>query len=355
MYDQRNFENLISLLGYTPKDFFSEKFYKNLYNDEDIHVYYQDCSSLGSIVSRSKRSSLKILCKRLVKYLKTEYIPFDKSTHAYDECILLNYWVYSRLVNILGSEVASTIAHPFAILQQIWNDIVDKSSDNSRNNICKPDDTIILHEDWRKRQELYDYYVNYSTIEKTIPIFVQACPEYWTYVERHNSLFEYFNRRCSEKNYKCPEFYDKCKKYDPKDVLHNFPCNTEMMDKKAKDTLAKSRSALPENIHAGQEENSGMPSSSEVSAGGSHLTRDGSHPVEKTGNILLGVVATSLASGALYRFTPLGNMLRNGFGRNNNSMRNMHGDEYGLFDYATESYNPFTGGGEEHHIGYQPT
>ncbi|KNA00875.1 hypothetical protein PVNG_06207 [Plasmodium vivax North Korean] len=49
-----------------------------------------------------------------------------------------------------------------------------------------------------------------------------------------------------------------------------------------------------------------------------------------------------------------GNMLRNGFGRNNNNMRNMHGGKYALFDYASESFNPYAGGGEEHYIGYHP-
>ncbi|KMZ89824.1 hypothetical protein PVMG_05989 [Plasmodium vivax Mauritania I] len=289
-----------SLLGYTPEDLFSEKFYKKLYNDEDIEVHYPNCSSLDSISNKYK-SSLKILCAQLVKYLKTPYIPLDRKTLAYDDCILLNYWVYNRLVSIYGTDDSSKILRPLASLTYKWNDIVEKSQDKYRNNRCTPDGSIVTQNDWRERKKLYDYYVNYSTIEKTIPYYVKTCPKYWTYVESHTSVFEYFKARCSEEKYPCPEFYDKCKKYDPKQVLSKFKCHEEMEKKKAEQTLANARSALPANIPAGQEASSGMSTSSEVSAGGSPLTRDGTHPATKTGDILLGVVATSLTSGALYR------------------------------------------------------
>ncbi|KNA01765.1 hypothetical protein PVNG_05617 [Plasmodium vivax North Korean] len=71
----------------------------------------------------------------------------------------------------------------------------------------------------------------------------------------------------------------------------------------------------------------------------------------KAGHAFLGVVVTSMTSGALYKFTRLGSMLRNIFGRNNN-MRNFNGGDNGLFDYASESFNPYSG--EEHYIGYHP-
>ncbi|KMZ77347.1 hypothetical protein PVIIG_06107 [Plasmodium vivax India VII] len=126
------------------------------------------------------------------------------------------------------------------------------------------------------------------------------CPKYWNYVERHTPLYKYFDKHCSNQNYKCPKFYTDCKKYDPREVLENFHCHAEMKKKKA-DTLAKARQELPASIPPGQEANSGMLASSGFSAGGSHLTRDGTHQTTKTGDILLGVVATSLTSGALYR------------------------------------------------------
>ncbi|SCA82053.1 Plasmodium vivax Vir protein, putative, partial [Plasmodium vivax] len=377
----------------------SEQFYDKLNDDGDknLSMYYSKCDSLiTAYKDNNKLLRLRRTCALLVKYLKTSYTTMSNEKNAYNDCTLLNYWIYSTLVSIFNSDDSNIILHPLSLLQNIWNDIVDDPSYTSRINKCTPDGRMITQKDWRKRKALYDYCVNYDTIEKELPYFDHMCPKYWNYAESHTSLYEYFEKLCSESNDQCPNFYSMCKKYDPKYVLHRetFDCHAEMMDKKAKENTANARPALQAGIRAGQEANSGIITSSEVSAGGSPLTRDGSHPVEKTGNILLGVVATSLASGALYRvnikslihmyriilfkfvlyfiaiynkyvtnilyyffihkFTPLGSMLRNGLGWNNNNMRNMHGGEYGLFDYATESYNPYTGGGEEHYIGYQP-
>ncbi|SCA59780.1 Plasmodium vivax Vir protein, putative [Plasmodium vivax] len=74
--------------------------------------------------------------------------------------------------------------------------------------------------------------------------------------------------------------------------------------------------------------------------------------VENVGNILLGVVATTMTSGALYRFTPLRGMIRNGLGWNTNNMSNINGGDIRLYDYAAEPFNQYPG--EEHYIGYHP-
>ncbi|KNA01715.1 hypothetical protein PVNG_04741 [Plasmodium vivax North Korean] len=283
-----------SLLGSTPKEFFSEQFYDNLYNDEGIEAYYQDCSSLDTISDRFKRNSLKTLCARLVKYLKNEYITLDKKTFAYDECILLNYWVYNRLVSIYNSDDYSIILTPFVLLQRIWHDIVDKPPYKPRNNICVPDGGILTQKDWRNRKELYDYCVNYDTIEKELKYYSYMCPKYWNYVENHTSVFKYFKTLCYEKKNQCPGFYEGCKKYDPIDVLKSFDCNEQMAKQKAEVTSKKDKLQLQGDRSADHEQISQIP-------GDSHLTRNGDHPATKTGDILLGVVATSLTSGALYR------------------------------------------------------
>ncbi|KMZ76916.1 hypothetical protein PVIIG_05802 [Plasmodium vivax India VII] len=300
MVEQEFLGNIISLLGSTPDDLFSEKFYNNLNDDDGLTVYYPDCISLGPVYKDTKSRSLRILCAQLVKYLKTTYILFNKEKLKYNPCILLNYWLYSRLVNILRTEDSSVIALTLGKLELIWNDIVGHASYKSSYNKCVPDSSIVSQNDWRDRQKLYDYCVNYSTVENNIPYYEQTCPEYWSYVESHTSLYRKFEKLCFEEKDKCPKFYNECKQYDPKYVLLKFPCNAEMEQKKA-DTLAKARQELQAGKPAGQEANSGMLNSSEVSAGGSLLTRDGTHPAKRTGDILLGVVATTLTSGALYR------------------------------------------------------
>nr|AFD10452.1 variable surface protein vir 4 [Plasmodium vivax]AFD10453.1 variable surface protein vir 4 [Plasmodium vivax] len=354
MVEQELFGSIISSLESASNELFSGTFYANLNNYEKLRLYYPDCTALDAKYSGIKYQKLRILCAQLVKYLKTTHTTFKREENKYDPCILLNYWFYSKLVSILDTEDKNVIVPALGILEGIWNDAVYNKSDKSLYNKCIPEGRIAAQNDWKKRKELYEYCVNYDTIEKTIPFFVPTCPKYWSYVESHTSLFEYFKTLCTKQNDQCPNFYDQCQKYDPKHVLPTFVCNEQMMKKKAENTAANARSTLPAGMPAGQEASSGMSNSSDISSGGLQSPHNGTHPAKKTGDILLGVVATSLASGALYRFTPLGNMLRNGFGRNNNNMRNMHGGEYALFDYASESFNPYAGGGEEHYIGYHP-
>ncbi|EDL42777.1 variable surface protein Vir4, putative [Plasmodium vivax] len=347
MTEKDYFGKLISVIETISSDFNSEKFYNYLNNYDGLNEYYKYCTSLDPLSSTIKYKNLRILCAQLVKYLKTTYILFNKEELKYNPCILLNYWLYSRLVNILRTEDSSVIALTLGKLELIWNDIVGHASYKSSYNKCVPDNSIVTQSDWRKRKRLYDYCVNYDSIKKIIPNFGKSCPEYWSYVESHTSLYKYFDTHCPKSNYQCPEFYKECKQYDPRDVLESFDCHAKMKQKKDEEAAANARPALPASISADQEQDSRIP-------GGLQSPHNGTHPTKKTGDILLGVVATSLTSGALYRFTPLGRIIRNRFGRNNNSMGNIHGGEYGLFDYASESYNPFTGGGEEHYIGYQP-
>ncbi|KMZ76870.1 hypothetical protein PVIIG_05861 [Plasmodium vivax India VII] len=318
MTEKDYFGKLINFIGTVPSDFNSEQFYDKLnHGDVNLNEYNSQCDSLitpyrGTI----KYARLRRTCAQLVKYLKTPYTTVSIEKPAYNECILLNYWIYSTLVSIFNSDNYSTIFPPLVLLQQIWNNIVYDPSYEFRNNKCTPDGRIITQNDWRDRKALYDYCVNYDSLKKTLEYFDGKCNEYWTYVESHTSLYKYFEKLCSESDSQCPNFYNKCKKYDPRTVLHTFKCHTDMAKKKAQEDSEKAKLELQEGISADQERNSRIPGSSEVSADG--------------------------------------NMLRNGFGRNNNNMRNMHGGEYGLFDYASESYNPFTGGSEENYIGYQP-
>ncbi|KMZ96113.1 hypothetical protein PVNG_05881 [Plasmodium vivax North Korean] len=291
-----------NLLESTSNELFSGKFYHDLNNDDGLTVYYPDCISLGPVYKDTKSRSLRILCAQLVKYLKTTYTTLNKGDLKYDDCILLNYWIYSRLVNILGTEDKTVIAPILGELIRIWNSIVANPLYTSPYNKCMPDSIIPTQNDWRKRKELYDYCVNYDTIKNTLPYFDHMCPKYWNYVESHTSLFKYFETLCSKSSDQCPEFYNECNQYDPNVVLRTFSCNETMAKKKAEETSEKDKLQLQGGRSAGQEANHGMRTNPEFSSGGSHLTRDGTHPATQTGNILLGVVATSITSGALYRY-----------------------------------------------------
>ncbi|VUZ99569.1 PIR protein, partial [Plasmodium vivax] len=281
----------------------------------------------------------------VLKYLETVYKETYKKGDPYNVCLLLSFWVYSRLFDILPNE--NYVYPAYAQLQSIWTGFLE---DKSYNELCKPIADMVSHKDWRKRKELYEYYVNYSPTKKIVDEYQQRCNELYVYVENKAGLYEHFKSRCPNDNTNiCPEFYNDTLKYKPENVLSTFKCHHEIIKKREADArnAPQRAKALSESEPISEEGDGRMKTFDPPNLSGK------SQAVENLGNVLLGVVATTMTSGALYRFTPLGSMLRNGFGRNNN-MRNLNIGDNGLFDYTSESFNQYTWGGEEHYIGYQP-
>ncbi|CAI7718676.1 PIR protein [Plasmodium vivax] len=322
----------------------SEYFYNTLsHNTKGLEKYESECISTCT----GNKFFNKRLCTILHRYLENSSKRSKINDSAYDDCILFNYWIYGELERKYGHNYNNKLIPALGELHRVWNDLIEGKSKDSYRGKCKPDFEIPYQNDWNERKQLYDYCVNYKSLIGTANNYEQTCKNIYKYIKGKAYLYEHFNKLCtSEKEKECPKFYSECKNYDPNSVLQNLKCHKDMQEEEA--SPPETAGAL--SLHT----LSNLPQSGTFSPEASQLKGDGTHPATKTGDILLGVVATSLTSGALYRFTPLGRIIRNGLGWNNNNMRNMHGSEYGLFDYAPESFNPYTGGGEEHYIGYQP-
>ncbi|SCO73374.1 VIR protein [Plasmodium vivax] len=330
----------------------SEKFYDNLYDDnKNLDLYSKDCDP---VISLGYGNGVNNICKRLVKYLKTKYRPPDKGDFAYNDCILLNYWAYTRLVHIYGSRNSSKIFPAWGKLVYVWNNIISDLPDKFSHNKCKPDDNIVNHVDWEKRKQLYDYCVNYETIKKALSFYDNMCKEYYTYVDSNAPLYTYFKTQCTTPNDKCPEFYNDCEKYDPREVLKNFKCHDVMKKEKEEDAAAHAL-YVKEVAMRNQENHSEGASSEDYSSDPADIAQGKSQTATKLGDVLLGVVVTFMASGAIYRFTPLGNRLRANFGNKTMLRSNLYGGENVLFDYTSDSLNPYYENMGERYIGYHPT
>ncbi|KMZ77000.1 hypothetical protein PVIIG_06568 [Plasmodium vivax India VII] len=157
---------------------------------------------------------------------------------------------------------------------------------------------MVNHKDWRKRKELYEYYVDYDQIIQYQEHIPERCNEIYQYIESKKTLYEYFKDRCrsSDENI-CPKFYAQCKEYGPKEVLSTISCH---------DQIIQERSTAERSVLQREKEHSGSETDSEE-RDGRMLPHDAprlsgkSDNVTKLGNVLLGVVATTMASGGLYR------------------------------------------------------
>ncbi|CAG9481994.1 unnamed protein product [Plasmodium vivax] len=310
----------IQLLG-LPSDAFYEYLDKH---DEKLKDYTSECNEL---TDREQYISFKTPCSKVLKYLETRY---DKSD---DNCNLLNFWIYGQLVNRITTKNRTLFSPTLKKLNDILNRFISQKNIN-----CKHDKDINRHNDWEIRKKLYDYCVDYEHIKKMHDINLIKCENFYMYIKEKAPLYEHFKDHCSRNDQNmCPYFYKRCELYKPDTVLQTLNCYSDMKRKEASQA-------------EGSRENS-----DDLDLGGANKNsvNDSNH-VKTFGNIFLGVVVTSMTSGVLYKFTPLGRQLRNGMGQNKGTLTNIIGEGSGLYAHTSESFDPYSRGGEEHYIGYHP-
>ncbi|KMZ92305.1 hypothetical protein PVMG_03660 [Plasmodium vivax Mauritania I] len=273
----------------------SERFYDSLNGIQKFSEYIEHCNSLDSL---HRGSQVKKKCAKLLKYLKTDYANSNTAGASYNVCILLNYWIYDELAKIYYFDNKSYIGLAFEKLTSIWNSFIKNKLDKNKDNICSPISSIVNNENWKQIKELYDYYVDFDYLKKMADIS-ENCKEYYIYIKSKSHIYKYFKDRCppSEKN-KCTEFHNIFIKYDPDTVLPSLLCHGKMEVEKA---------AARKNGDEGEKEEftvTGRPSGfqgRDHHSGVLPFLSDRSKSTNTIGNVLLCVVVTSMASGAIYK------------------------------------------------------
>ncbi|VVA00130.1 PIR protein [Plasmodium vivax] len=341
MADQDIFTNIITHDFLLSDELNSENFYKHLNHLEIL----EECSSYcETLREKGLAVRAKNICARTLSYLKSKYSTIYNQNDEFDACTLLNYWLYNRLYMLYGYKNDTTFVHAFGHIQRIWSDFIHEGLNKHNPKICNPIFDIAIQRDWKERKKLLDYCNNAKHLLIIANSHSGACNKYYQYIESKSDLYKQYEQACSSgKENMCPDFFNSCEVYDPVKVLPTLPCHPEM--EKTKDVALE----IPIRDDRGDPESRVGETDPEVVP---QLQRENTPTVNKAGNVLLGVVITSMTSGALYRFTPLGGMIRNGLGWNTNNMRNFNGDDIRLYDYASGPFNPYPG--EEHYIGYHP-
>ncbi|SBT02085.1 PIR Superfamily Protein, partial [Plasmodium ovale curtisi] len=296
---------------------------KNIYNiidndSQDLSKYNGKCEDIHV---NNHKEEVKTICKKVLSYLEKSTI-WNVQESVYDTCLLLNFWIYDKLTQIFRNKSNTDIA--FGNFQALLNNHTDYQKNISPDKRCKDKFEILRKDDWDKRKELYDYYIDFNTIKQMIPFYDLECTNYYKYIEGKTELYKYFEGLCTPKSPECPEFYEKCKDYNPDLVLHNFPCQVKIeAAKNALHTEQTSDQDLQDGPHPyGSDLTGHSAHSSEVG-----MTQENSDIGTKVGKSVLGIAPIALTASALYRFTPLGQWIRKLSGSNNNITGNGFGDE----------------------------
>ncbi|SBS93679.1 PIR protein [Plasmodium ovale] len=331
------------LLGQNPKELFSEIFYQN--REIDIFELYKYSQHCKKKIFPKQNTRMKTLCEKVLRYLEKSSV-WQKNKSEYDECILLNYWIYDTLDRHFDHNTED-MNHAFGTLQLIWGHLVDNRKYRAFYKKCEPlFNEILNHNDWEKRKELYDYYVDYKTLYGMATGYMPKCKEYYKRIENSILLYEYFEKECSRDEYSCPDFYKKSKNYNPKSWLTNLPCHKEMV-------AAKAAMASEQTLAQHQETRAlGSDFSEHGSGSDTEIKQEDSDIGTKVGKSILGIAPIALIASSLYKFTPLGPWIRKLAGSNHNIIGNGAGDNEFL-NHTKEPRNMFFDNGENY-ISYQP-
>ncbi|SBT55910.1 PIR Superfamily Protein [Plasmodium ovale wallikeri] len=283
----------MALLQNSTKELNSEKFYDALERESsDLSKYKEICNETSV---RTENDKVNIICTKYLRYLKS-CEALNNGSFTYDVSTLLNYWLYDKLINIYGNNDELDIRLGFGRFQYVWEYQKFFPKKKPYYEKCKPDLDMVNHKDWKNRKELYDYCVNYEYMASTCPYFDDACTKHCEYINGKSKLYKHFESVCPPKGSDCPEFYDKCKKYDPNVVLNALKCHEKIKIQTDDDP-------------------------------GTALTPETTQIGTKVGQSVLGVAPVLLTAAALYRYTPIGSWVRNLGGINQNSITNTGGEE----------------------------
>ncbi|SBS93902.1 PIR Superfamily Protein [Plasmodium ovale curtisi] len=335
------------LTGYNSEELNSERFYRSRNaQNVNLHKYSTHCNNIYAL---KQKNYMIYLCKIVLQYLEQSTQWGDiESENDYDECILLNYWLYNELSNIFARET-SYINNAYASIETIWANLVKDKRETSYHNKCKPlFNEILNNSEWKKGKELYDYCINYKYIEQMCPYYGKECTAYCEYVKNKRYLYDHFEKACTTEESYCPHFYDKCKMYNPKTVLKTLKCPDEINTPKDASPRAASleAGAMHRSAEQGQRTSYGSH--------GTQSTHESGEIGKKVGHTFLGIAPVLLSATALYRYTPVGSWIRNLGGHNPNSISNMEGGEMEVFLPSTQESGDMIFSDTANYISYHP-
>ncbi|KMZ77403.1 hypothetical protein PVIIG_05625 [Plasmodium vivax India VII] len=255
---------------------------KNFYNylkssNEGLNQHYEECKSLYSLPNTD--SKIIKICEKLVNYLKTNYEEEENNGDLKDHhCNLLSFWIYEQL----NKKIKGTLPPIIPIYggyQLILSDVL-KDPKESQAIDCLRNVSVFAFDNWKDRKDLYDYCVDYDDIIKIAASSYEKCKEYEEYIKGKSRLYKQFDSLyTSTYNKENTKFYEKCKSYNPESVLPTLKCEQKFPEQ------AKAKGFSQDPV---------LLDSTPISVKKPDST-------DTYGNVLLGVVVTSMTSGMLYK------------------------------------------------------
>ncbi|GAB69609.1 hypothetical protein PCYB_003580, partial [Plasmodium cynomolgi strain B] len=224
-------------------------------------------------------SKLWEICGKLVKYLKTNYEKENKGPLKDHHCNLLSLWIYEKLFEHFKHDLKNAFIAYGDLMLILSNVFTDANKLEAYN--CLHGITVRSYDHLKNSKDLYDYFVDYDEFNKLTDVSDGKCDKYEKYIKKKSPLYERFEELYIQA-FKDEDnvFYEKCKYYNPENLVPKLKCEIEKLlaQQQKKEFLDDRR----------------LSDHTEFSCNNTDSTKT-------FGYVSLGVAATSMISGLLYK------------------------------------------------------
>ncbi|SBT84507.1 PIR protein [Plasmodium ovale] len=240
----------------------------------------------------------KDLCYKLSRNLKRVCIALQEKDKNTEGCEYINLWLYDLLIkyNMIDNTNNISLSKVITELPHLWVESnFNQKCDLTKYNISSSDFTLM--------KLLYDYSLNYSTIdleikENTIDTVCKS--HYCTYISKIIHFYKIAESECDttpEKAY-CVKFNEDKTKIEPNKLFSSLNCTKDDVD----DKLTHIQEFISKELLSFFQQTGGYISADES------LTEGTPNVSAKIGFSLFVISIISLF--LLYKFTPMGSILR---------------------------------------------
>ncbi|SCA83665.1 VIR protein [Plasmodium vivax] len=185
------------------------------------------------------------LCRKLLRNLEVmQYIKNDEF-YTCGSCKLLNYWLYDEVKKILSSHSENKYKEIITSLHAEWSKhkfyrpqlsggfkIIEVKPQ------CKPDNTVPNLTDIEDKKRIHEHCLNYYIISKSS--ISDECQKYKDNIQSQSLKYEKFESLFPKDESNCTTYYNKCKSYNPKNIVTQSNCPQEIALPEASEEVAAS-------------------------------------------------------------------------------------------------------------------
>ncbi|SCA59981.1 Plasmodium vivax Vir protein, putative [Plasmodium vivax] len=188
--------------------------------------------------------------------------------YSIGHCKLLNYWLYDQVKKILGSDPKGKYKKIVKDLHSAWNQYNTKTIlFKAKEKQCNPETTIPTLEEIEYKKLVHEHCLNYYNISNKQNNNV--CQMYKNSIRGKSLSYEKFKSLFSEDKKEYPDYYKKCKSYNPIRIIAASQCPPEFaVDSDSEDDVPE------EELKSASEDKHGVPTLEEgqSSLGGGVVT-----------------------------------------------------------------------------------